>query len=128
MTLALDAEPAPKTIKHANRLPVGVLDWRPIRQGKVAVTLFSDGIASRLLVVNLIFTLEEEGMLSPAMTQKIFEASIRQANSFLATIDQVDDASTALDIEALDTGLDKAAIEHAIDMLQENYKEIRDKG
>jgi hypothetical protein len=71
---------------------------------------------------------EEEGILSPAMTQKIFEASIRQANSFLATIDQVDDASTVLDIEDLDTGLDKAAIEQAIDMLQENYKEIRDKG
>lgn len=61
------------------------------------------------------------------MTQKIFESSIRQANSFLATIDQVDDASTVLDIEALDTGLDKAAIEQAINMLQENYKEIRDK-
>ena len=91
------------------------------------MTLFSDGIAGRLLAVNLIFALEEEGILSPAMTQKIFESSIRQANSFLATIDQVDDASTVLDIEALDTGLDKAAIEQAINMLQENYKEIRDK-
>lgn len=91
------------------------------------MTLFSDGIAGRLLVVNLISALEEEGILSPSMTQKIFEASIRQANSFLATIDHVDDTSAALDIEALDTGLDKAAIEQAINMLQENYKEIRDK-
>ncbi len=92
------------------------------------MTLFSDGIAGRLLAVNLIYTLEQEGMLTPAMTQKIFEASIRQANSFLTTIDQVDDASATLDIEALDTGLDKAAIESAIDMLKENYKEISEEG
>jgi hypothetical protein len=97
-------------------------------QGGFVMTLFSDGIAGRLLAVNLIHTLEREGVLTPTMTQQIFEASIRQANSFLATIDRVDDAGAVLGVETLDMGLDKAAIEGAIDMLEENYKEISEKG
>ena len=77
--------------------------------------------------MNLIYALEKEGILPPALTDRIFEKSLEQANSFLLTLDQVDDASAKLDSEDMGTGLDRAAIESAIEMLGENYREIKDK-
>jgi hypothetical protein len=81
------------------------------------VTLFSDGIAGRLLVVNLIFQLEKEGILDSILTDKIFESSIDQANSFLDSSDEIDN----MDMKELT----KTTIEKAVEMLRVNLSEIQ---
>jgi hypothetical protein len=83
------------------------------------VTLFSDGIASKLLVVHLIDQLEKAEILDSTLTDKIFESSIDQANLYLDKLDKVDN----MDMK----DLVKDAIDEAIEMLRVNLKEIQTK-
>jgi hypothetical protein len=82
------------------------------------LTLFSDGIASRLLVLNLIRQLEEAGILDAVSTNKIYNRSIEQAKSFLENSGPMEAGS--------DLGWTIESIEEAITLLQSDLSQVEE--
>ncbi|MCS5692589.1 hypothetical protein NZK33_11405 [Cyanobium sp. FGCU-6] len=88
------------------------------------MTLFSDGLAARLLALNLIFRLEKKGLLDSNDTSQIFEKALKQAESFIERLDQKEDAEDKLRLDASWADVERASIEHAIDIIKINLQEI----
>lgn len=58
------------------------------------MSLLSEGNAGAILVANLIFQMEQEGIITATLTDKIFEKSIEQAKAIAdAAADAVNSAS-----------------------------------
>jgi hypothetical protein len=91
------------------------------------MTLFSDGIAARLLVLNLIRQLELKKVLDPSTTDCIFKASIEQASNFISKLPECKEADNEADSDSALVDLEKASIEEAIVMLEAGAAEVAKK-
>jgi polyhydroxyalkanoate synthesis regulator phasin len=100
--------------------------------------MYSDGLAARLLVKNLIKELKEKGVISGELAKRIYDDSINQLSSGLANIASQSEASSVPDqpdepspeLEDLEFEVDnsdiwKNYIEAALDILRDdpNYKD-----
>jgi hypothetical protein len=89
------------------------------------MTLFSDGIAARLLVVNLIRALELQGVLDSSTTDQIFDKSTSQASGFMQRLVNDDDETSNTEPNAALSDLERTSIENAINMLKTNLTELK---
>ena len=91
------------------------------------MTLFSDGMAARLLVVNLIRELEKNGSLESAKVDHIFSEAKRQGQGWLEALKRENQAAEAAAAETDDLGfeLHRDSIVEAISQIDTGLEEIQ---
>jgi hypothetical protein len=91
------------------------------------MTLFSDGMAARLLVVNLIRELEKNGSLESAKVDHIFSEAKRQGQGWLEALKRENQAAEAAGAETDDLGfeLHRDSIIGAISQIDTQLEEIQ---